>query len=303
MNATTADLGVIRWSGGVIRIAAVATDENLRTQIARAFDRAPANWDVSLHVDAPTEADVVVTGPDAKLDGAVRFDPADPERLIAEIHSVTEARANSRCIFVASATGGCGATTLALHLASFDRSCVLEASGSDVRRRLGLGSARSWSLDPVGTFEGSALPVSPGLRVLLAPRGATLADLVPVTTAARRSFSSVYVDCRAEWLPELTERGDIGVLVMHPSRPAAERARRVLDECSDLRWAIVSNRVGPGSGLTRTRLEGLLERKLSIELPCSAALRDAEDDGALVTSHLSRWLWRVKRLWRALQTA
>lgn len=285
----------------MIRIAAVSEDPEERMQLARAFDRAPSSWTISLHDDVPDDADVLVCGPGRQIAGAIEFDPDVPHQLISDIEQRMGTRSTGRRFFVVGATGGSGATSVALHLAAAGRGCVVEAPGSGIRRRLGLSSARSWSLE--NEIELSALPIAPGFRVLLAPSSEAEAQLPKIADRAAAAFPTVLLDCPPNMLDGLAARGDICVLVVLPTRPAAERAREILSSHGAPRWAVVTNRVGPGSGLTRRRLEEILDRRISIELPCSAALRDAEDDGALLTSPFSPWLWKVKKLWRALETA
>src|SRR5687768_12235460 len=153
----------------VLRIAAVSNDERMRLELARAFDAAPPSWSVTLHEEPPADADVVVCGPDRQVAGAIRFDPADPDELLGSIRAFTST-AHRRPIVVVRATGGCGATSVALHLAAISGGCAIEASGSDVRRRLDMSSAKSW--EPAlrdEPLELCALPVAPGFRVLLSP--------------------------------------------------------------------------------------------------------------------------------------
>ena len=283
-----------------MRIAAVSRDPDERMQLARAFDEAPPTWLVSLHDDAPPTADVIVCGPGIDIEGAIPFDPQAPQLAIAEVQRRVRSCSVGRRIFVCGATGGSGATTLALHLAAAGRACVVEASRSGVRKRLGLASARPW---PTATDEELApLPVAPGLRVLLAPPTFTIEDTRRIVDRAASTFSSVIVDCESRDVEELVSPGDIGVLVSLPTRPAIEHAKDIVG-LEGPRWAVVTNRIGPGGCLTRRRLEVLLDHRIAIELPCSAALRDSEDEGALLTSPMSPWWWKVKRLWRALETA
>lgn len=287
----------------MLKIAAVSSDENVRLQLARAFDSAPSSWIVTLHHGLPAEADVVVCGPDRKFEGGVLFDPERPSQLVPDI-AARVARAPGRGIFVVGAAGGCGASSVALHLAAAGGACVIEASGQDLRRRLTIPSAKSWAEVLVDEpLELSALPVAPGLRVLLSPRVVSDEDVSTVLERALPLFDHVLVDVEAERLDTVSRENAIGVLVMPPTRPAVERAREILDAHSLLRWAIVTNRTGPGGTLRGRALESVLERKIAVELPCSAALRDAEDEGRLLTSPLSPWLWQIKRLWRALATA
>lgn len=287
----------------MLKIAAVSSDQNVRLQLARAFDSAPSSWIVTLHHDVPAEADVVVCGPDRKFEGDVLFDPERPGQLVPEI-AAQVARAPGRAIFVVGASGGCGASSVALHLAAAAGACVVEASGQDLRRRLAMPSAKSWAeVLADEPLELSALPVAPGLRVLLSPRAVSDDDVSTVVERALPLFDHVLVDVGTKRLDTVSRENALGVLVMPPARPAVERAREILDSHRSLRWAIVSNRTGPGGTLRGRALESLLERKIAVELPCSAALRDVEDEGRLLTLPLSPWLWQIKRLWRALATA
>ena len=286
----------------MLRIAAVSSDNDTRLQLARAFDRAPASWTVTLHDAPPAEADVVVCGPDADFDGAIPFDPARPEGLIDAIGERV-ATVGRRVFFVVGATGGCGATTVALHLGALAHGCVVEGLNDGIRRRLDLPMAKDWTA-ALGSepLELCALPVAPGMRVLLAPvRRSEPGELDRIVRLSLPAFDHVIVDGLPEEGP--APAGSIGVLVLPPTRPGAEAARRILEADASLRWAIVTNRLGPGSNLTRRALESILDRKLAIELPCSAGLRDSEDAGRLVTSPFSPWLWQVKKLWQALATA
>ena len=283
-----------------MRIAAVSRDPEERLQLARAFDRAPASWDVSLHEDVPDDTDVLVCGRGTVVEGSVVFDIETPERVIDDVRRRVEERSAGKRIFVVGATGGSGATTLALHLAAAGGACVVETTGSGLRRRLALGSARTWS--PHAEEGLGAVPIAPGFRVLPAPPDAAAEDVRPVLSRAMSAFSYVIVDCKPEHLDGLLVPGDLCVLVVHPTRPAAERAREILLR-NGPRWAVVTNRVGPGSCLSRRRIEATLDRRIAIELPCSAALRDSEDEGVLLTSPFSPWTWKVRKLWRALETA
>ena len=286
----------------MLRVAAVSRDDAIRLQLARAFDSAPASWDIALHDSSPPEADVVVCGPDQDISGCIRFDPADPEKVIADIRAATPST-RTRSFVVTGAAGGGGATSVALHLTVLSGGCIFGME-QGLRRRLKMPTAKSWSDalsgDPI---ELCALPVAPGFRVLLAPDEFEVGEDRRVFDLARATFDHVFVDVAVEHLDRFAGRGDVGVLVMPPTRPGAERAAELLASHSALRWAIVTNRLGPGSGLTRRRLEEITGKKIAVELPCSAALRDAEDDGRVVTSPLSPWLWQLKRLWRTLATA
>ena len=287
----------------MLRIAAVSSDETIRLQLARAFDAAPPSWMVTLHHEAPGDTDIVVCGPDRDVPGAVTFDPERPQLLVPDI-AARIVKTGGRTILVVGATGGCGASTVALHLAAVGEACLIEGSGDDLRRRLALDTAKSWSDALSGEpLESSALPVAPGFRVLLSPRTSTAEDVARVLERSVPLFDHVLVDAPAATATELSEPGAIGVLVFAPSRPSIVRAQRIVAENPAMRWALVATRTGPGGSLRGREIERLLERKLAVELPCSAGLRDAEDEGRLLTSPLSPWLWQMKRLWRALATA
>jgi MinD superfamily P-loop ATPase len=88
---------------------------------------------------------------------------------------------------------------------------------------------------------------------------------------------------------------DIAILIIPPTMPGVVRAARLLEDHDDVRWALITNRLGPGSDLTRARLERELGRQISLELPCSALLRDCEDEGRVLVTPFSRW---SRRLWR-----
>jgi MinD superfamily P-loop ATPase len=90
------------------------------------------------------------------------------------------------------------------------------------------------------------------------------------------------------------------VLVVQPTVVGANRARPVLEAHPEISWAVILNRLGPGGETTRAALERLLRHPVAVELPCAPSLRDAEDDGRLLTSPLSPWRRGVHRLARAL---
>ena len=286
----------------MLRVAAVSKDDAIRLQLARAFDCAPASWEITLHDSSPPEADVLVCGPDEDIPGCIRFDPAAPEKVIADVRAATPTT-QGRSVVVTGAMGGCGATSVALHLAVLSGGCVFGVQPG-LRRRVNMPTAKSWS-DALGgeRIELCALPVAPGFRVLLAPDEYEAGEDRRVFDLARSTFDHLFVDVPVEQVDRFAGPGDVGVMVIPPTRPGAERAAALLAGHSAVRWAIVTNRLGPGSGLTRRRLEEITGKKIAVELPCSGALRDAEDDGRVVTSPLSPWLWQLKRLWRTLATA
>jgi hypothetical protein len=277
-------------------VAAVSRDDRVRLELARAFDAAPAEWRVTLHTDVPDEADVVVFGPDIPHDGGIGFDPENPTELIADIGSSLAAD-ECRALFVITGTGGgVGVTTVALHLAmsaARDRStCCVGGRGTALRLDLPPDVPR-WT-DGLRA-EGSTTPVAGSFRVLLAPT-----DRRSAIDAALESFDTVIVDGTISDA-DTFERAKAVVLVFPPTVPGARSARQLVDEHPDVRWALVANRLGPGGEMTRVALEQILERRIAVELPTCAPLRDAEDDGSLLTSNLYRWPRRLAQLWTTLE--
>ena len=94
--------------------------------------------------------------------------------------------------------------------------------------------------------------------------------------------------------------GTVAILVMTPSIVSAHRARDLLASAPDASWAVVVNRLGPGSEATTRMLEQVLGRRITLELPCTPALRDREDEGRLLMNKWSRWLSRIDRLAQAV---
>jgi len=286
-----------------LRIAVVSNDPDVRLEAARAFDEAPASWSVSLHTSAPEDVDIVVLGPDAEGDG-IPFDPADPKRVIDEIESRSGAR-DGAVIVVTSASGGVGATSLALHLAAALAPTVRVGFiefGPGAGLRLGLtpGEHLTWA-DLDESSESLArcfLPVAPGFRALLAPEDG--GDPGVALKRSRSAFELLVVDAPARSASAALCEADAGVLVMGPSVPQAHWARALIEEWPDLDCAVVINRLGRGGETTRTQVADLVGRPISLELPCSPALRDAEDDGRLVSLKWTRYGRAITRLANAL---
>ena len=286
-----------------LRIAVVSNDPDVRLDAARAFDEAPASWSVSLHTSAPDGFDFVVLGPDAEGDG-IPFDPSDPARVVEEIKSRSSAREGA-VIVVTSASGGVGTTSLALHLAAalapVARIGFIElAPGAGLRLGLAPGEHLTWA-DLDETKDSVArcfLPVGPGFRALLAPHDGSDAELV--LKQARPAFDLLVVDAPPRTASIALSETDASVLVMGPTVPQAHRARALLEEWPDIEWAVVTNRMGRGGETTRSQLCDLLGRPVSLELACCPALRDAEDDGRLVSLRWTRYGRGVARLADAL---
>jgi MinD-like ATPase involved in chromosome partitioning or flagellar assembly len=292
---------------GPVRVAVVSRDPALRLEAARAFDGAPASWVVSLHTTAPLDADVVVAAPDVEVSGAIPFDPSLPNAALQAV--AARATAGARAVVVTSPSGGTGVTSVALHLAAAaarrHSTCYVDL---DVKwgalDRLGLpDDARTWepAEDSSDTVVHAAIPVQGGFRALLLHDAAHSAAAIE---AAASQFERLFIDAPLAALsPEVLGPSTAGVLIVSPTVPSACRAHRVLDALAPVRWAIVANRLGPGGESTRTVLERILERPITLELPCAPALRDAEDDAALLSSGFSRWVRGIARLLDALESA
>jgi MinD superfamily P-loop ATPase len=211
---------------------------------------------------------------------------------------------------VIGAAGGVGATSVAFHLASAMASsaetCYLEV---DPRRggleRAGLGGkeVRTWVEvgDDEDSLRLSALPLSGGFRALFAPRDRD-ADPSAVLGSARDRFERVVVDDDPRVGHSLSE-STAAVLVMTPTVASAHRGRALLESFPGMRWAVVTNRTGPGGEASRARIQNVLGRKVALWLPRCPALRDAEDAGELVRSRWSPWAARIHSLARALERA
>lgn len=276
----------------------MSRDPTIRSELARAFDAAPASWRIGLYDSPPADADLVVLGPDVSGEG-IAFDPAHPERLIEEIAA---SAVTSNLIVVTSAGGGTGVTSVALHLAKAaaesHRTCCVETRPGGMGLRLDLpDSVPTWT-DPAEAP--TPVSVAGGFRVLLAPSEPM--DASHVVDHATETFDIVVADA-PQTDQSLLARARCAVLVMPPTIPGAVRARAVLAAAPSTRWAIVTNRLGPGGETTTAALERILEAKIAVELPTCAALRDAEDDGRLLSSPLHGWWRTIRRLWRALENA
>ena len=275
-----------------LRVAIVCPQAELRMTAAKAFDSAPAEWELTLVSEPPAEADVVVAVGTA-VPGAVVMDLADPAAVVEEIVCASVAGV----IAVVGASGGCGTTSLSLHLAAaLSRSkrvnlVDLQPDGG-AALRLGL------ILDDVADdADPMLLPVAGGFRLAIDRSGSHTTE--GCLAAATANADSVIVDAPAALLPSIPSPRRV-VLVMTPSVPSATRAARLMERYPALPWAPVTNRIGPGSETARIDIERVLGRRLALDLPCSPGLRDAEDDLRLLDSPLSPWLMRVRRLAAAL---
>lgn len=274
-----------------LRVAIVCPEPELRMTAVKAFDRAPLDWDLRLVSEPTTDADVLVSvGVDAP--GALTMDPSEPEGIVNEILQVSS---KPDVIFVVGSSGGCGATSVALHLAAalarMKRVNVVDLHPEGgAALRLGLTS------DQIPLEDGPlVLPVAGGFRLAFGPEGSSDGCL----EIAKAAADKVVVDAPRELVAEFDPRARI-VLVMTPTLPSVRKGARLLEQHPELTWVPLTNRTGPGSETTRVDIERLLGRRLALELPCSPGLRDAEDGLRLLTSPLSPWRMAIQRLAAAL---
>jgi hypothetical protein len=265
------------------RVAIVGRDPATRQAAAEAFDDAPGSWDVSLHSERPSGFDAVVLLPDAMEGDGIRFDPDRPRRIVEELTMALDE--GDGPVGVWAPCPGAGATSVAVHLAAAlaeTEDCYL--ADMDPLR----GAARRLGCPP---FEGDARmkarPVSGGFRLIEG-------ELPRIEGEAGR----VIVDGPGQAV--LTAGCSKHVIVVPSGRVGLERAREVLSDLGSTSSAIIVNRTGWGGELSRTAIHRLLGHRIALELPPSPALRDAEDRSELLTSFLSPWLNRIRRLARAL---
>ena len=256
-------------------VAIVSDDDRGRLAIVKALDDAPAGWKLELHREPPQDADVVVCDPGAAIEGAIVFEPGATDlipRISERVHR------SGRTFLVSGSSGGTGATSVAVHL-----SAALAARGR-ATTLVDLDPERgAWTrlgLDPDGEPE-APVPVAGGFRLLTAVGQCMGSDRV-VVDAPRSVIGEV-------------NAFTAGVLVCSPSPQGARRCRAVLDAYADLRWHVVVNRSGPGGETTRSQYGRLVGCEV-IELPCCAALRDAEDEGRLLRPGWTRWSRSIARL-------
>ena len=311
MIGTTCSRPVRRqvWIMTSLRVAVISRDQSVRLAAARAFDGAPASWEVELHEAPPADADVVVYGPDVASNSGIRFDVDHPARVLEEVAAVAS-RAQSLRVVVTGPAGGVGATSVALHLAqaaaASHPACFVDLDlewGAAERMGFSEGDFLTWAGagESAESLRLAALPAPGGFRALLAPTSKPHTDVSTVLEATGDEFARVVVDCPGgRCRADVLRSADAAVLVMSPTVPGARRARAFLDSFPSTRWAIVTNRLGPGGETTRTVIQSILQRRLAMELPCAPALRDAEDAGRLLTSSWSRWKRAVDRLWKTL---
>jgi hypothetical protein len=272
-----------------LRVAVVCADDRVRMLIARAFDAAPLEWEITMCETPPPSADVVVTADEA-IPGAVYFDPDHPERLLKDVED-NRRQSSMQVVSVFGATGGCGTSTIALHLAARAKAstCVLVADRVSAALRLGL-EPNEIGREPV--------PVPGGFRIACCDD----ADLTTAVLEAQGRFEAILIDAGRAWSDSVVEQSARSVFVLPPSVPGGRSALRWVERFPHQPTAFVVNRLGPGGEVRRSDLERVIGRRVATELPCVRRLRDAEDDGRLLAGW-SPWTLRVGALAGALDLA
>ena len=257
-----------------LKVAIVGSDDPSRLSLVKALEAAPADWSLRLHDHPPQDADVIVCDRGCELPGALVWDGETD--LVAQIAGLS-ARA-CRSIVVTSPSGGTGVTSIALHLAAelvarkHTTAFVDADPGLGGRIRLGLDTSIETTM-PV--------PVSGGFRVV-------------GPDAELGGFDRAVIDAPAGSLASLNVV-DRWVLVCPPTPSGIRRTTALFAEHPDPTWSVVVNRSGPGGETTRSQIERALGMP-ALELPCCAALRDAEDEGRLLARGWSRWTRGISRL-------
>ncbi len=269
-------------------VTILSRDPAMRIAAARAFDAAPVSWEVSLEDGPSPRTDVLVVTPeveDVPTSDAptVPFDPLNPAAAIEAVALLGKSRP-PLLTAVLGATGGCGATTIAIHLARALGDAVFAEVGEPAASTL---SAR-FSLDLSGDRAG---PISvEGLHAFVLPDPADLSDLLGYRRAV------VDLGCGAEPLacaPTLC--------VLPPTLVAARRAARIIKSGPEIDWIVVTNRVGAGGTATRMELQQGLGAPISLDLPGCPALRDSEDTDRMPLGSWRGWHRGIRRLARAIE--
>ena len=288
------------------RISIASCEGVSALDVARALDAAPPGWQISFD-DGASSCDVFVSC-DPAVQAPVRFDPSCPGSLVPDIAAHLATRRVAAVTAVVGATGGAGTSTVALHLtrhlARGAAACVVESEvACGTAERLGLDTRpTTWAHSNDHVLE-VAQPFPDGVRALFAPDPAEKGGLVAAIARARDAFDRVVVDAHADVLDlDVLSGDDAVVVVVPPTRTGCVRARSLLDRIG-VRCAVITNRLGPGSEMTRGALEKVLECPIALELPCCPALRDAEDRATLLDRRRRRWSVRLGQLAAAVVSA
>jgi hypothetical protein len=184
-------------------------------------------------------------------------------------------------------------------LAAFRETCFidLDVTWSGARDRLGLGSRTTMTWADTGESADdlrlAALPMPGGFRALLAPSGAT--PPAGLVKRAAASFERLVVDVPAGEPDDVLREAAVVLLLVPPTPSGLARAGLLLRR-PQIPWTVVISRTGHGGEVRRMEAEEILRHKATLELPCTPALRDAEDRNGLLRGPWTRYNRRVARL-------
>jgi len=225
-------------------------------------------------------------------------------------------RSGIGCLIVTSASRGVGVSSVALHLAAVVASrrgtCLvdLDRTWRGASARLGLPEDRRTWADCDGSeasFRSCALPVKGGFRFVSSPiaEATTRIDASSLLDVAASCFPNVVVDLPADapGRDAVLESADGFLVVVAPSSEGVKRAAQAASSLPQAPTGFILNRLGGGSDLPTTELAQRLGHRIAAELPCTPALRDAEDDHLLLDRPWSRWTRRLNRVAAALERA
>ena len=135
-----------------------------------------------------------------------------------------------------------------------------------------------------------SIPVCGGSRLL---RATELAPALAALSGGRRA-GVVDLGCGIEVIEEVLAEGLLRavVVVVSPSRTGAKLTRPLLQLTAALDRVVITNRTGHGGDMTRDKIEAVIGAPVALELPCSPALRAAEDGCGVVQQPWNRW-WRL----------
>jgi hypothetical protein len=197
-------------------------------------------------------------------------------------------------------------TSIALHLAAtFARRTKSGTFVIESEQSRGLIERAGLERDGLPTWEGIKAGDDPLTRVATIPGDLRLlaapfcgGDCDAVIDSCRQRGVTV-VDAGPHALTGNQPSNPV-VLVLPPTVPGAIRTRNLVDLNPGLTWAVVSNRLGRGGETDGSKLSALLGSTPTVELPCTPALRDAEDLGHLLSEGRTRFARRMDLLARAL---
>lgn len=271
-----------------VNVAIVSTDVAARLALVRSLEAGPPEWVLGVYESPPPTADVIVCSPETDIAGAVVVDPSAPGDVIARVTDAAAPR--PRVVAVTSLDGGSGVTTLGLHVAAAVSSLQVATAFVDLDPNR--GAHHRLGIAPEGSNH-RAIPCAGGFRFVAD------ADPTVVVGDETRNAACVVVDIPGARLDRVSDRVDVGLLLVRPTPAGARRAREMVDAYPALVWCPVVNRLGRGGQTTIAQVARTVGGRV-FELPPCPALRDVEDEDRLLLSRWTRWSRRVGLLAEAI---